>query len=84
MAVAITTGHIQPQGPFVPAIESPALPILNKVIFPGTTQAGRGVLSDLDRLPAPPKPISGPTTYTRAATTSRVGGKYPVRVGNLT
>lgn len=84
MSVALTTGRIMPQGSFLPSIPAIALPILNRVVFPGTKQAGRGVLSDADRVaPQPARRLFGPSTYTRPATTMRVGGKYPVHFGNL-
>lgn len=84
MSVALTTGRIMPQGSFLPSIPAIALPILNRVVFPGTTQAGRGVLSDAERTaPQPARRLFGPSSYTRGATTQRVGGKYPVHFGNL-
>lgn len=84
-SVAITSGRVMPQGSFLPSLPAIALPLLGRVVFPGTKQTGRGVLSDADRFaPQPSRRIGGPTTYTRPASTIRVGGLFPVRVGNLT
>jgi hypothetical protein len=86
MNVALTSGRIMPQGFLLPSLPAIALPILGHVVFPGTKQVGRGVLSDAERLAPGPfanRRLVGPSTYTRPATTSRVGGKWPVHVGNL-
>lgn len=83
--VAITSGRIMPQGFLLPSIPAIALPLLGNVIFPGTKQTGRGVLSDSERTaPQPGRHFVGPSTYTRQPTTNRVGGSWRVRVGNLT
>jgi hypothetical protein len=84
--VAITAGRIMPQGFLLPSIPAIALPILGHVVFPGTKQVGRGVLSDADRVPPGPFRglLVGPSTYTMPPSTQRVGGQYRVRVGDLT
>lgn len=83
--VAITSGRIMPQGFLLPSIPAIALPLLGNVVFPGTKRTGRGVMSDAERIaPQPSRPLVGPSSYTRGATTSRVGGSWRVRVGNLT
>lgn len=83
--VALTSGRIMPQGFLLPSIPAIALPLLGNVIFPGTKQTGRGVMTDAERVaPQPARRLVGPSTYTRGATTNRVGGSWRVRVGNLT
>jgi hypothetical protein len=77
---------IKPQGPFLPAIINIGLAVLGRVVFPGTTRNGQGILTRQDRDPEywqGREPIEGDTSYTRGPTTARVGGQFPVHVGNL-
>jgi hypothetical protein len=69
--------------PFLPSIPAIAADDLGRVVFPGTTRAGRGKLALPDRDPHnPAKTITtdGPSSYTRSATDTREGGQYPPRV----
>ena len=64
--------------PFLPSIPAIAADDLGRVVFPGTTRAGRGKLALPDRDPHnPAKTVAatGPSTYTRPATATADGGK---------
>jgi hypothetical protein len=69
--------------PFLPSIPAIAADDLGRVVFPGTTRAGRGLLTTTDRDPHAAendRRADGPTTYTRPPTDTREGGLYPVRI----
>lgn len=68
--------------PFLPFLPAIALGDLGRVKFPGTTRAGRGLLTTEERNPNDPAnviEVTGPTSYTRAPHAMRVGGIYPPR-----
>jgi hypothetical protein len=70
--------------PFLPSIPAIAADDLGRVVFPGTSRAGRGLLSIFDRDPRNPindRQATGPSTYTREAHEMRVGGLYPPHLG---
>lgn len=72
----------QLSSPFLPFVPAIAEGDAGRVVFPGTTQAGRGLLSLADRLPDNPANTvrtNGPSTYTRQPDrhSIRVGGLYP-------
>lgn len=73
--------------PFLPPVPNMALGDLGHVVFPGVRRNGEGLLTPADRDPRSPqnahKPVTGDSTYTREATTQRVGGNFRPRVGDL-
>lgn len=78
------TGQRILASPFLPSIPAIAADDLGRVVFPGTSRAGRGLLSLFDRDPRNPintRNVAGPSSYTRPAHEMRVGGLYPPHVG---
>lgn len=72
----------QVSSPFLPFVPAVADFDRGRVVFPGTTQAGRGLLTLADRNPNEPMNstvTTGPSTYTRQpdAHSIRVGGLFP-------
>jgi hypothetical protein len=74
----------QQVSPFLPDVPGIAGPDIGKVTFPGTTQAGRGLLSFADRDPNNPAndavPVRGPSSYTRQPTQLRTVGLHQPRL----
>ena len=69
----------QQVSPFLPDVPSVAGPDIGRVVFPGTTQAGRGLLAFTDRDPTNPAntvPAEGPSSYTRPPMPIRFGGGF--------
>jgi len=80
MAVSLRRQQVSP---FLPDVPSIAGPDIGRVVFPGTTQAGRGLLAFADRDPNNPAntvPARGPSSYTRPPTQMRVGGLFTPRL----
>lgn len=81
MIVEQTVSRVLSPSPFLPFVPNVALHDHGMVKFPSVDQ---NLLTARDRDPrSHVRRISGRTTYSRGATTNRVGGNFPVRIGNL-
>jgi len=75
--------RVQQVSPFLPNVPSIAADDIGRVVFPGTIQAGRGLLAFADRDPTNPAnsvAVSGPSSYTRPPTPIRTGGLFSPRL----
>jgi hypothetical protein len=74
----------QQVSPFLPDVPAIAAADIGRVVFPGTIQAGRGLLAFADRDPTSPAtasvPVRGPSSYTRPAPQLRTVGLHQPRL----